>query len=320
MGEAIAARDLSRQFPGDIEAVRKLNLTVEEGAIFAYLGPNGSGKTTTIRMLVTLLKPSGGSATVAGHDVVRDSAEVRKSIGVALQQVSLDPLMTGGESMRLAAALHGVSPSAGTQRAVELLEELDLAEHRDRRVGTYSGGLRRRLDLAMALIHAPKVLFLDEPTTGLDPPSRMAIWERVRALVAQGTTVFLTTQYLEEADRLADRVMIIDSGATVAEGTPASLKAEFGQTRVELTLGGPAPEALTGALAPHGEATQPQPDRLSIVVAGSTPPLHEILRVLEDHDVAVLGLEVAHPTLDDVFAAKTGRRMTPPPGPAGPGR
>lgn len=311
MTHAIDARGLSRQFAGDVEAVRDLNLAVEEGSIFAFLGPNGAGKTTTIRMLVTLLKPTGGSATVAGFDVVRQSPKVRRAIGVALQQAALDPLMTGGESMRLAAALHGLSPSTGAQRGVELLDKLDLAEARDRRVGTYSGGMRRRLDLAMALIHEPQVLFLDEPTTGLDPPSRMTIWERVRELVAGGTTVFLTTQYLEEADKLADRVMIIDAGAPVAEGTPDSLKSEFGQTRVELSLGGAPSERLLSALAPYGTPTQPQPDRVSIAVAGTTPPLHEILRAFSEQRAEVLALEVVRPTLDDVFMAKTGRRMSP---------
>jgi ABC-2 type transport system ATP-binding protein len=311
MTQAIEARGLSRQFAGDVEAVRDLSLTVDEGEIFAFLGPNGAGKTTTIRILVTLLKPSSGSATVAGYDVVSQSAHVRKAIGVALQQVALDPLMTGGESMRLAAALHGIKPSAGAQRSIELLDELDLAEARDRRVGTYSGGMRRRLDLAMALVHEPRVLFLDEPTTGLDPPSRMTIWERVRALVAAGTTVFLTTQYLEEADRLANRVMIIDSGAVVAEGTPRSLKSEFGQTRVEVTVGSPPPEALLTALKRHGTPTVAQPERVSIAASSSQPPLHEILRVFEHHGVAVGSLEVISPTLDDVFMAKTGRRMTP---------
>jgi ABC-2 type transport system ATP-binding protein len=233
---AIEVRGLRREFGDDIVAVDGVDLAVAAGEIYAFLGPNGAGKTTTVRMLTTLLRPSGGTATVAGHDVVDDPAAVRRSIGVALQEAALDPLMTGRELIRLQATLHGLPRAEGQRRAEVLLDRVGLDRAADRRVGTYSGGMRRRLDLASALVHEPRVLFLDEPTTGLDPVSRKAIWEEVEKLNREGTTVFLTTQYLEEADMLADRVGIIDDGRIVAEGTPTSLKAEIGRPHLEVRL------------------------------------------------------------------------------------
>ena len=214
---AIVVEGLERAFD-EVLAVQGVDLEVGEGEIYGFLGPNGAGKTTTVRMLTTLLLPTGGRATVAGHDVVREARAVRRSIGVALQEAALDPLMTGRELIRLQATLQGIPTAEGKRRADDLLERVDLAAAADRRVGTYSGGMQRRLDLAAALVHEPRVLFLDEPTTGLDPVSRKTIWEEVRALNDEGTTVFLTTQYLEEADQLADNVGIIDSGKIVAEG------------------------------------------------------------------------------------------------------
>src|SRR5947207_2610761 len=213
---AIEARGLARTFSGDIRAVDGVDLDVAGGEIYAFLGPNGAGKTTTVRMLTTLLRPTGGSARVAGFDVVREAHKVRSSIGVALQEAALDPLMTGEELMLLSATLHGIPSADARRRAQRLLERVGLSGAASRRVGTYSGGMRRRLDLGMALVHEPRVLFLDEPTTGLDPLSRRAIWDEVRALNRDGTTVFLTTQYLEEADQLADRVGIIASGSRAA--------------------------------------------------------------------------------------------------------
>jgi ABC-2 type transport system ATP-binding protein len=207
---AIEVEQLQRRFSHDVLAVAGIDLEVKEQEIYAFLGPNGAGKTTTVRMLTTLLKPTGGSARVAGFDVVRDQASVRRSIGVALQEAALDPLMTGRELMQLQATLHGLTRDESKRRGDKLLNRVGLMEAADRRVGTYSGGMRRRLDLASALVHDPQVLFLDEPTTGLDPVSRITIWEEVRKLNDEGTTVFLTTQYLEEADQLADRVGIID--------------------------------------------------------------------------------------------------------------
>ncbi len=232
---AIAVEGLERSFD-DVLAVRGVDLEVEEGEIYGFLGPNGAGKTTTVRMLTTLLLPTAGRATVGGHDVVKQAREVRASIGVALQEAALDPLMTGRELIRLQATLQGIPGAEGRRRADELLEKVDLADAADRRVGGYSGGMQRRLDLAAALVHEPRVLFLDEPTTGLDPVSRKTIWEEVRALNDGGTTVFLTTQYLEEADQLADNVGIIDSGLLVAEGTPEELKASIGSPHIRLQL------------------------------------------------------------------------------------
>src|SRR3954469_21463252 len=243
---AIVVEGLERSF-GDVLAVQGIDLRVEEGEIYGFLGPNGAGKTTTVRMLTTLLLPTGGTAGGAGHDVVSEARQVRASIGVALQEAALDPLMNGRELIRLQATLQGLPTAAGRKRADELLERVGLSDAADRRVGGYSGGMKRRLDLAAALVHEPRVLFLDEPTTGLDPVSRKTIWEEVQALNDDGTTVFLTTQYLEEADQLADNVGIIDNGRIVAEGTPEELKAEIGHPHVELMVG-------EGAVAEAGRA------------------------------------------------------------------
>src|SRR4051812_9825634 len=236
---AIETQGLERTFgSGDraVTAVDGIDLNVEPGECYGFLGPNGAGKTTTVRMLVTLLRPTGGRATVAGYDVASEPGQVRRKIGVALQEAALDMLMTGRELMELQATLHGIPPRDVVGRARDLIERVGLAQAQNRRVGTYSGGMRRRLDLAMALIHSPEVLFLDEPTTGLDPTSRVTLWEEVRRLKAEGTTVFLTTQYLEEADQLADRVGIISAGKIVAEGTPAALKAQVGKPHLDITL------------------------------------------------------------------------------------
>src|SRR4051795_9935825 len=235
MAAAVETRQLARHYD-DVVAVADVDLEVDEGEIYALLGPNGAGKTTTVRMLTTLLRPTGGSATVAGYDVVHDPADVRRAIGVALQEAALDPLMTGAELMRLQATLHALPRAEVGPRSDALLGRVGLTRAADRRVGTYSGGMRRRLDLAMALVHEPRVLFLDEPTTGLDPVSRQAIWEEVRRLNDAGTTVFLTTQYLEEADQLADQVGIIDDGRIVAEGTPEELKEQVGNPTLELSV------------------------------------------------------------------------------------
>ena len=264
MAAAIVVAGLERAF-GEFRAVQGIDIEVGEGEIYGFLGPNGAGKTTTVRMLTTLLLPTGGRATVAGHDVVTDARQVRATIGVALQEAALDPLMTGRELIRLQATLQGLPPAAGRQRADALLERVDLAAAADRRVGTYSGGMQRRLDLAAALVHEPRVLFLDEPTTGLDPVSRKTIWEEVRALNDDGTTVFLTTQYLEEADQLADNVGIIDSGRIVAEGTPEALKGEVGNPHIELLVGegavAEAERAIDRALAPKKLRLVPPRDR-----------------------------------------------------------
>ncbi len=308
---AIDVRGLEREYKGGLKAVRGIDLAVAAGEVYGFLGPNGAGKTTTVRMLVTLLRPTGGSATVAGFDVASEPAQVRKRIGVALQDAALDALMTGRELMELQATLHGIPARDVRDRAEELVGRVGLSQAAERRVGTYSGGMRRRLDLAMALIHEPEVLFLDEPTTGLDPTSRATLWDEVRRLKADGTTVFLTTQYLEEADQLADRVGIIADGLIVAEGTPAALKADVGLPHLDVTLTerselGRAQELLRG----FGEL-RPAPDGVdvSVAVAAGAAEIAPVVRVLDEGGFTVASLELVQPSLDDVFAEKTGRHL-----------
>jgi ABC-2 type transport system ATP-binding protein len=306
---AIVVEGLQRSFD-EVFAVQGVDLTVEEGEIFGFLGPNGAGKTTTVRMLTTLLLPTGGNATVAGHDIVKQARAVRATIGVALQEAALDPLMTGRELIRLQATLQGLPGAAGKQRADDLLERVDLVGAADRRVGTYSGGMQRRLDLAAALVHEPKVLFLDEPTTGLDPVSRKTIWEEVRALNDEGTTVFLTTQYLEEADQLADNVAIIDSGRIVAEGTPDSLKTEIGNPHIQLQIAAGSIAEAEEVCARVGKLLPPIDGRTVLVeAANGAADIPEVVRALDDAGIAVESLELVRPTLDDVFVAKTGHHL-----------
>ncbi|HXQ88761.1 MAG TPA: ATP-binding cassette domain-containing protein [Solirubrobacterales bacterium] len=306
---AIVVERLERAF-GEVLAVQGIDLQVDEGEIYGFLGPNGAGKTTTVRMLTTLLLPTGGRASVAGHDVVAAARQVRASIGVALQEAALDPLMTGRELIRLQATLQGLPPARGRERADGLLERVGLTHAADRRVGTYSGGMQRRLDLAAALVHEPRVLFLDEPTTGLDPVSRKTIWEEVRDLNEEGTTVFLTTQYLEEADQLADNVGIIDRGRIVAEGTPEALKGEVGSPHVELLVGeGAVPEAERvcvglGKLLPPKDGK-----RVLVEVANGAADVPRVVRALDEAGIAVESLELVRPSLDDVFVAKTGHHL-----------
>ena len=312
-GEAVEVRGLVREFKGGIRAVDELDLEVAEGEIYGFLGPNGAGKTTTVRILTTLLRPTGGSARVAGHDVVADADAVRRSIGVALQEAAIDPLMTGRELLRMQGALHGLRSREARERASGLLARVGLTDAGDRRVGGYSGGMRRRLDLALALVHRPIVLFLDEPTTGLDPTSRAALWREVRALNDEGTTVFLTTQYLEEAEQLADRVGIIARGALVAEGTPDDLKSHVGEPmlRVEVADPADAPRARE-ALAPLGavEAAGSGDPALVILRTGAgkaaIPPA---IRALDLAGVELASVEVESPSLDDVFLAVTGSSL-----------
>jgi ABC-2 type transport system ATP-binding protein len=310
-GAAIAARSLRRTFKGGIEAVRDLDLTVSNGEVFGFLGPNGAGKTTTVRMLCTLLPPTAGSASVAGLDVVQDAAEIRRRIGVALQEIGLDPVQTGRELLELQCGLYGITGRRGRERAAELLELVGLADAADRRTKTYSGGMKRRLDLASALVHSPTVLFLDEPTTGLDPASRLTIWEEVRRINAGGSTVFLTTQYLEEADKLCDRLAIIDDGRIVAEGTPEQLKAEMGHDVVSVSLNGADPAATEAALAglPGLERVVAEPGALALYVEDGGSSIAEIVRRLDRDRLEVGAISVARPSLDDVFLNATGRRL-----------
>jgi ABC-2 type transport system ATP-binding protein len=309
MPAAIVVEGLERAFD-EVLAVQGVDLQVDEGEIYGFLGPNGAGKTTTVRMLTTLLLPTGGRASVAGHDVVKGARAVRASIGVALQEAALDPLMTGRELIRLQATLQGIPTAEGKRRADDLLERVDLAEAADRRVGGYSGGMKRRLDLAAALVHEPRVLFLDEPTTGLDPVSRKTIWEEVRALNDEGTTVFLTTQYLEEADQLADNVGIIDNGKIVAEGTPDSLKEEIGNPHIQLQIAEGSVAQAEEACAPIGKLLPPMDGKKVLVeVENGSADIPRVVRALDEAGVAVESLELVRPTLDDVFVAKTGYHL-----------
>jgi ABC-2 type transport system ATP-binding protein len=306
---AIEVRALERSFSGGVRAVDGVDLEVAEREIYAFLGPNGAGKTTTVRMLTTLLRPTGGEARVAGHDVVSEAAQVRRSIGVALQEAALDPLMTGRELIQLQATLHGLPSRDGARRADALLERVGLEAAADRRVGTYSGGMRRRLDLASALVHEPAVLFLDEPTTGLDPVSRKTIWEEVEKLNNEGTTVFLTTQYLEEADVLADRVGIIDNGKIVAEGTPASLKAEVGRPHLELRLTDGAADRAQEVVARFGKPLPEKDGAILVELERGAAEVAPVVRALDEAGILVESLDLVRPTLDDVFVAKTGYHL-----------
>jgi len=308
---AIQTRGLERAFKGDLKAVDGIDLEVQPGEVYGFLGPNGAGKTTTVRMLVTLLRPTGGSATVGGYDIVREPARVRSVIGVALQEAALDPLMSARELMELQAELHGIPRAQTSARSEALIERVGLADAQHRRVGTYSGGMRRRLDLAMALIHEPQVLFLDEPTTGLDPTSRFTLWEEVRRLKGEGTTVFLTTQYLEEADQLADRVAIIHGGRIVVEGTPAALKAEVGAPRLEVALADSGDLEAAGVVLARFGALVPSAAGapLSVSLVDGATEVAGVVRALDDAGFAVASLELHHPTLDDVFMEKTGRSL-----------
>jgi ABC-2 type transport system ATP-binding protein len=306
---AIMVEGLERAFD-DVLAVQGIDLEVEEGEIYGFLGPNGAGKTTTVRMLTTLLLPTGGRATVAAHDIVAEARAVRASIGVALQEAALDPLMTGRELIRLQATLQGLPGDEGKRRADDLLERVDLAAAADRRVGGYSGGMQRRLDLAAALVHEPRVLFLDEPTTGLDPVSRKTIWEEVRALNDEGTTVFLTTQYLEEADQLADNVGIIDSGKIVAEGTPEALKSDFGNPHIQLQIAAGSIVEAEEVCARIGKLLPPKDGKSVLVeVENGAADIPRTVRALDEAGIEVESLELVRPTLDDVFVDKTGYHL-----------
>jgi len=310
---AVEVRGLVREFKGGIRAVDGLDLELEHGEIYGFLGPNGAGKTTSVRILTTLLRPTAGVARVAGHDVVAGADAVRREIGVALQEAAIDPLMTGRELLRMQGALHGLRGPDARRRAGELPERVGLTLAADRRVGGYSGGMRRRLDLALALVHRPRVLFLDEPTTGLDPTSRGALWREVRSLNDDGTTVFLTTQYLEEAEQLADRVGIIAVGKLVAEGTPTALKARVGEPtlHVELADADSADRARV-ALARLGTLQPPDPaapSKVELRTAAGKAAIAPVIRALDEHGVVVESVEVESPTLDDVFAAVTGSHL-----------
>ncbi len=308
---SIEAEALVRVFKKGPRAVDGIDLHVDPGEIYGFLGPNGAGKSTTVLMLTTLLPPTAGVARVAGYDVVKEGPQVRKVIGAALQEAALDPFLTGREHLRLQTAMHGISGAERVARTKELLERVGLSEAADRKVRGYSGGMKRRLDLALALAHRPRVLFLDEPTTGLDVQSRTALWEEVGRLAKQdGVTVFLTTQYLEEADFLADRVGIIDHGRIVAEGTPEALKSEVAASTVEAIPADPGEKAtLADVLERFGTPTAGSPGSVAVQLASPDGSLAEIVRTLDGAGVHIAQLQVHEPTLDDVFLAKTGRHL-----------
>jgi ABC-2 type transport system ATP-binding protein len=306
----IEAERLVRDFK-EVRAVDGIDLVVAEGEIYGFLGPNGAGKSTTVHMLTTLLPPTDGRARVAGFDIVKEGPKVRRAIGAALQEAALDPLLTGREHLRLQTALHGIAKAERNRRSDELLERVGLEAAADRKVRTYSGGMKRRLDLALALVHNPRILFLDEPTTGLDPQSRTALWAEVGRLAQEdGVTVFLTTQYLEEADVLANRVGIIDHGRIVAEGTPAELKANIAHPTVEAIPADPEQRPqLARILEQFGELSQVSPKSLAVRLSGDEYGLADIVRALDAADLHVEHLQLHAPSLDDVFLAKTGRTL-----------
>ena len=308
---SIEVEGLVREFKKGPRAVDGIDLRVEPGEIYGFLGPNGAGKSTTVLMLTTLLPPTAGTARVGGYDVVREGPHVRSVIGAALQEAAFDPMLTGRDHLRLQATLQGIPRAERKPRSEELLDRVGLTEAADRKVGGYSGGMKRRLDLALALVHRPRILFLDEPTTGLDIQSRTALWDEVARLArVDGVTVFLTTQYLEEADVLANRVGIIDHGHIVAEGTPESLKAEIGLPSVHATpVDHDDRERLASALAAFGESLGGGTGEVVVRLRDGLAGLPGVVRAVDDAGLTLASLEIQAPSLDDVFLAKTGRSL-----------
>ncbi len=304
----IEAAGLRKRY-GATVALDGLDLAVPQGAILGVLGPNGAGKTTAVRILTTLARPDGGSARVAGHDVVREPRAVQRQIGVTAQDATLDELLTGRQNLTMVGRLSGLRRRDARARAADLLEQFELADAADRILKTYSGGMRRRLDLAAGLVTHPPVLFLDEPTTGLDPTSRVRMWGIIRELVAGGATLLLTTQYLDEADELADRILVVDHGRSIAEGTPADLKAQTGSARLELTLARADDGVAAAALAPYvaGDVhVSHDGKRLRAPVRNGGALATTIVRALDGAGIGVEDVQVHQPSLDDVFFAVTG--------------
>jgi ABC-2 type transport system ATP-binding protein len=310
---AVQAEGLRKRY-GQTEALQGVDLNVERGTILGLLGPNGAGKTTTVRILTTLLKPDGGQARVAGYDVVRDAEQVRYRIGLAGQQAAVDELLTGRGNLEMVGRLYHLSARDARRRADDLLERFDLTEAANRIAKGYSGGMRRRLDLAASLVAAPPILFLDEPTTGLDPRSRLGMWAIIEELVRGGTTVLLTTQYLEEADQLADQIVVIDSGLVIASGTADELKAQIGGEQIDIVVREAAQLAgAVEALSRIGSAA-PRVDedarRVTVPVRGGASALVEVVRELDLIGIAVDDLALRRPTLDEVFLTLTGQGAT----------
>jgi ABC-2 type transport system ATP-binding protein len=304
---AIVVEDLRKRF-GDVEALAGIDLEVAEGTVFGLLGPNGAGKTTAVRVLATVLQPDGGRAEVVGYDVVRQPEAVRRRIGLAGQYAAVDPNLTGRENLRMVGLLAQLERSQILPRAAELLERFDLTSAADRPLRTYSGGMRRRLDIAASLMQRPPVLFLDEPTTGLDITSRNELWEMIRELVNEGTTVLLTTQYLEEADRLAGRIAVVDEGRVIANDTPEALKSQLGSTVVEMDVrgNGRAQDAVAVLSGRLSDRVEHEGERIRITSERGADVLIQALRILDEQGMAPDALTVREPSLDDVFLALTG--------------
>ena len=304
----ISVKNLTKSF-GDNEVLKGITFNVERGTMLALLGPNGAGKTTTVRILSTLLKNDGGTVTVEGHDTRSDADKVRSFIGLTGQSAAVDELLTGRENLVMMGRLYRLTPKSARQRADELLEEFDLVKAADRTTKTYSGGMRRRLDLAVSLIAAPPVIFLDEPTTGLDPRSRLVMWDIIKRLMANGTTILLTTQYLEEADQLADKIIVIDGGKVIAEGTAKELKSKIGNDRLEVSFKNSAAlEKAKDALGKKVAETNTEENSLSVVLKDTSSDVRGVLDSLAAAKINLESMTIHKPTLDDVFLSLTNKQ------------
>jgi ABC-2 type transport system ATP-binding protein len=315
MGDAVIAEGLAKRF-GRKQALDGFDLAIPAGTVCGLLGPNGAGKTTAVRVLATLLRADAGRAVVAGYDVAREPAQVRRHIGLTGQQATVDDILTGRENLVMWGRLFHLSPRAAARRADELLDQFGLTEAAHRRAKLYSGGMRRRLDIASSLVLAPRVFFLDEPTTGLDPRNRGEVWSALRGLVAGGTTVLLTTQYLDEADQLADRIVVVDGGRTIADGTPSQLKSQIGGDRIDVTLRAATDLPAAAATLARVTGADPETDeplrRVGVPVRDRVAALVDAVRALDAAGIAVEDIGLRRPTLDEVFLRLTGRPAEPP--------